>query len=89
LITLLKSDGGIRPIAVGIFWRCLVSDVGMKGVGKDMTKYLNDFQFDVGVFGVAEAILHCANRVLSQRHGDGSVTMLRINFLNAFNLVDK
>jgi hypothetical protein len=27
--------------------------------------------------------------MLSQRHVDGFVTMLRINFSNAFNLVDK
>jgi hypothetical protein len=50
LIMLLKPDGGIRLIAVGTFWRRLVSDVATKGVGKDMTKYLNGFQFDVGGF---------------------------------------
>jgi hypothetical protein len=53
----------------------------MKGVGKDMAKYLNDFQFGDGVSGGAETILHSANRVLSLRHGDGSVTMLTVDFL--------
>jgi hypothetical protein len=43
LTTLLKSDGGIRPIAVDTIWRRLVSKVAMKWVSKDATKYLSDF----------------------------------------------
>ena len=89
LTPLLKLDGGIRLIAVGTIWRRLVSRVSMKGVGKDMAKYLNDFQFGVGVLGGAEAILHSVNRVLNLRHGDGSLTTLTIDFSNAFNLVDR
>jgi hypothetical protein len=54
-----------------------------------MAKYLNDFQFGVGVSGEAEAILHSVNRVLNLRHGDGSLTMLTVDFSNAFNLVDR
>ncbi|XP_022031302.1 uncharacterized protein LOC110932259 [Helianthus annuus] len=61
----------------------------MKGVGKEMTKYLNDFQFGVGVSGGAEAILHSVNRVLSERHTDGSLAMLTVDFSNAFNQVDR
>ena len=86
---LLKPDNGIRPIAVGTIWRRLVSKVAMKGVGKEMTKYLNDFQFGVDVFGGAEAVLHSANRVLSEHHADGSLVMLTVDFSNAFNLVDR
>ena len=89
LTPLLKHDGGIRPIVVDTIWRRLISKVAMKGVGKDMAKYLNDFQFGVGVSSGAEAILHSANIVLSLRHGDGSLTMLIVDFLNAFNLVDR
>jgi len=54
-----------------------------------MAKYLNYFQFGVGVSGGAEAILHSVNMVLNLRHGDGSLTMLTVDFLNAFNLVDR
>ena len=89
LTPLLKPDGGIRPIAVGTIWRRLVSKVAMKGVGKVMAKYLNDFQFYVKVSGGAEAILHSVNRVLNLRHGDGSLTLLTVDFSNAFNLVDR
>ncbi|XP_023771142.2 uncharacterized protein LOC111919782 [Lactuca sativa] len=61
----------------------------MKGVGKEIVKYLNDFQFGVGVSGGVEAVLHSANRVLSEHHADGSLVMLTVDFLNAFNLVDR
>ncbi|GJR31696.1 hypothetical protein Tco_1107928 [Tanacetum coccineum] len=40
LTPLLKPDNGIRSIAVGTIWRCLVSKVSMKGVGKEMSKSL-------------------------------------------------
>ena len=86
LTPLLKSDGGIRPIAVGTIWRRLVSKVVMKGVGKDVAKYLNDFQFGVGVSGGAEVILHSLNRLLNLRHEDGSLTMLTIDFFECFQL---
>ncbi|KAJ0770727.1 putative reverse transcriptase domain, exostosin [Helianthus annuus] len=68
---------------------CAITAVAMKGVGKEMTKYLNDFQFGVGVSGGAEAILHSVNRVLSERHTDGSLAMLTVDFSNAFNQVDR
>ncbi|PNX97145.1 hypothetical protein L195_g020368 [Trifolium pratense] len=61
----------------------------MRGVGKDMDKYLNDFQFGIGISSGAEAVLHSANRVLSQQHEDGSLVMLTVDFSNVFNLVDR
>jgi hypothetical protein len=54
-----------------------------------MGKYLNDFQFGIGVLGGAEVTLHSANRVLSLGHEDGFLTMLTIDFSNPYNLVDK
>jgi hypothetical protein len=55
---LLNLDGGICLIAIGAIWRFLVSKVCMKGVSKDMVKYLNDFQFGVWVSGgVDESII--------------------------------
>ncbi|GKC31311.1 hypothetical protein Tco_1038605, partial [Tanacetum coccineum] len=85
----LKPDNGIRLIAVGTIWSRLVSKVSMKGMGKEMSKYLGDFQFGVGVSGGAKAVLHSANRVLSEYHNDGSLAMLIVDFSNAFNLVDR
>ncbi|KAI3750270.1 hypothetical protein L2E82_20904 [Cichorium intybus] len=75
--------------SIGTIWRRLVSKVAMKGVGKDMVKYLSDFQFGVGVSGGAEAVLHSANRVLCNNHDNGSLTLLAVDFSNAFNMVDR
>ncbi|GJS63876.1 hypothetical protein Tco_0678440 [Tanacetum coccineum] len=45
--------------------------------------YLSDFQFGVGVSGGAEAVLHSANRLLSEYHNDGYLAMLTKDFSNA------
>ncbi|KAD7479441.1 hypothetical protein E3N88_02577 [Mikania micrantha] len=89
LTPLLKPDKGIRPIAVGGIWRRLVSKVAMKKVGKEMTQYLSDYQFGVGVPNGAEAVLHSANRFLNSFHADGSLALLTVDFSNAFNTVDR
>ncbi|XP_026409911.1 uncharacterized protein LOC113305503 [Papaver somniferum] len=54
-----------------------------------MASYLQDFQFGVGVSGGAEAILHAVNRYFNKHHMDASLTMLTVDFTNAFNLVDR
>ncbi|GKF33257.1 hypothetical protein Tco_0106457 [Tanacetum coccineum] len=56
---------------------------------KEMSKYLRDFQFGVGVLSGAEAVLYGANRFLNKFHSDGSLAMLTGDFSNAFNLVDQ
>ncbi|GKA93275.1 putative reverse transcriptase domain-containing protein [Tanacetum coccineum] len=76
LTPLLKPDNRIWPIAVGTISRRLVSKVFIKGVGKEMSKYLSDFQFGVGVPVGAEAVLHSANMLLSEYHNDGCLAML-------------
>nr|GEV17589.1 ribonuclease H-like domain-containing protein [Tanacetum cinerariifolium] len=54
-----------------------------------MSKYHYDFQFGVGVSSGAEAVLHSVNRLLSEYHNDGSLTILIIDFSYAFNLMDR
>jgi hypothetical protein len=53
LTPLLKSDSVTRPIVVGTIWRRLLFKVAMKGVGKDVAKYLNEFQLQVWISGGA------------------------------------
>ncbi|GJY68723.1 putative reverse transcriptase domain-containing protein [Tanacetum coccineum] len=89
LTPLFKPDNGIRHIAVCAIWRRLTSKVAMRGVRKEMSKYLGDFQFGVGVLSGTEAVLHGANRFLNKFHSDGSLAMLTIDFSNSFNLVDR
>ncbi|GJR34774.1 hypothetical protein Tco_1210458 [Tanacetum coccineum] len=59
----LWSAGRCPPI--------LAEFVAMKGVVKEMSKYLGDIQFGVGVSGDAEAILHSVNTLLSKYHNEG------------------
>jgi hypothetical protein len=53
-----------------------------------VTKYLNDFKFGVEISGGAKVVLHSANRVLSQRHEEGFLAMLTIEFSNVFIMID-
>ncbi|GJW84222.1 retrovirus-related pol polyprotein from transposon TNT 1-94 [Tanacetum coccineum] len=68
---LVKPGGGIRPIAMGTFWRRLVSKLG------------------VGVSGGSEAILHSVNHLIEACGDDVGLSMLLVDFKNAFNLVDQ
>ncbi|XP_038698724.1 uncharacterized protein LOC119996235 [Tripterygium wilfordii] len=89
LTPLLKSDGGIRPIAVGTIWHRLVSKLTVKGVIKDMVHYLRDHQFGVGIPEGAEAVIHAVNRIVQAEKDNTKLTMSLVDFSNAFNLVDR
>ncbi|XP_026383845.1 uncharacterized protein LOC113279368 [Papaver somniferum] len=89
LTPLLKPGGGIRPIEVGTIWRGLVYKVVTSVVSKDMSIYLGYFQFGVGVPCGGEAILHSANRILDEKRNLNTMSMLLVDFRNAFNLVDR
>ncbi|GKB56081.1 putative reverse transcriptase domain-containing protein, partial [Tanacetum coccineum] len=89
LTPLVKPGGGIRPIAVGTVWRHLVSKVGAIMIGHSLDGYLNGLQFGVGVSGGGEVLLHAVN-LLIEGHGDEvGLSMLLVDFKNAFNLVDR
>ncbi|GKA07179.1 putative reverse transcriptase domain-containing protein [Tanacetum coccineum] len=89
LTPLVKPGGGIRPIAVGTIWRCLVSKVSATMIGHYLDGYLDGLQFGVGVSGGGEAILHTVNRLVEDRGDDVGLSMLLVDFQNAFNLVDR
>ncbi|GJX80911.1 putative reverse transcriptase domain-containing protein [Tanacetum coccineum] len=85
LTPLVKPGGGIRPIAVGTIWRRLISKVSVVLIGHS----LDDLQFGVGVSGGGEVILHAVNRLIEGRRDDVGLSMLLVDFKNAFNLVDQ
>ncbi|GJW41559.1 hypothetical protein Tco_0067404 [Tanacetum coccineum] len=89
LTPLVKPGGGIRPIAVGTVWRRLVSKVASSSIGNSMNTYLQDFQFGVGVPGGCEAVLHSVNRLIESKGNEVGLSMLLVDFKNAFNLVDR
>ncbi|GKE20519.1 hypothetical protein Tco_1432031 [Tanacetum coccineum] len=88
LTPLVKPGGGLRPIAVGTVWRRLVSKVASSSVGDSISTYLQDFQFGVGVPGGCEAVLHSMNRLIEAKGNEVGLSMLLVDFKNAFNLVD-
>ncbi|GJV21600.1 retrovirus-related pol polyprotein from transposon TNT 1-94 [Tanacetum coccineum] len=82
LTPLVKPGGGIRPIVVGTVWRRLVSKVSATMIGHS----LDGLQFGVGVPGGGEAILHAVNHLVEDRGDDVGLSMLLVDFKNAFNL---
>ncbi|GJV59257.1 hypothetical protein Tco_1465357 [Tanacetum coccineum] len=89
LTPLVKPGGGIRPIAVGTIWRRLVSKVSATMIGHSLDGYLDGLQFGVGVPGGGKAILHAVNHLVEDRGDDVGLSMLLVDFQNAFNLVDR
>ncbi|XP_026400006.1 uncharacterized protein LOC113295887 [Papaver somniferum] len=89
LIPLLKPGGGRRPIVVGTIWRRLCSKLDASSVCKDMTRYLGNHQFGVGIPCDSEGTLHSANNLLEFQGSQNNVTMLLVDFSNDFNLVDR
>ncbi|GJY66892.1 putative reverse transcriptase domain-containing protein [Tanacetum coccineum] len=89
LTPLVKLGGGIRPIAVDTVWRRLISKVIAVLIGHSLDGYFNDLQFGVGVLGGGETILHAMNRLIEGRGDDIGLSMLLVDFKNAFNLVDQ
>ncbi|XP_026382323.1 uncharacterized protein LOC113277440 [Papaver somniferum] len=84
---LLKPGGGLRPIAAGTIWRRLVSKIAVFSVGKAMISYLGDHHFGVGVPVGGESILHAVNNLLEFKGQSAGLSMLLVDFSNAFNLV--
>ncbi|GKC17257.1 hypothetical protein Tco_1014039 [Tanacetum coccineum] len=89
LTPLVKPGGGIRPIDVGTVWRRLVFKVSAIMIGHSLDGYLDGLQFGVGVAGGSEAILHSVNRLIEAYGDDVGLSMLLMDFKNAFNLVDR
>ena len=84
--SLVKPGGGIRPIAVDMVWRRLVSKVAALVVGKTLNAYLEDFQFGVEHKGAVMLFLLTG---LSNARGDvAGTSLLLVDFKNAFNLVN-
>ncbi|GJY96150.1 hypothetical protein Tco_0512511 [Tanacetum coccineum] len=87
LTPLVKPGGGICPIDVGTVWRRLVSKVSATMIGHSLDGYLEGLQFEVGVPGGGEAILHAVNCLVEDRGDDVGLSMLLVDFQNAFNLI--
>ena len=56
---------------------------------QSLGSYFDGLQFGVGVSSGGEAILHAVNRLIEDRGSDVGLSMLLVDFQNAFNLVDR
>ncbi|GKA19539.1 hypothetical protein Tco_0699454 [Tanacetum coccineum] len=88
-LTPLVKLGGIRLIVVGTVWRRLVYKVSAIMIGHSLDGCLDSLQFGVRVAEGSEAILHFVNRFIEACGDDVDLSMLLVDFKNAFNLVDR
>lgn len=86
---LLKPNGGIRPIAVGLTLRRLVSKVALAAVLPVVSEYLQPHQVGVGVRGGAEGLVHALNRLVTDQQHSPDLVVVSLDFQNAFNTVDR
>jgi len=87
-VALQKKDGGIRPLCSGDPFRRLVAKCFCLGGKDDINDTFKNRNFGVGCPGGVELIAHSLRSSLVQfRSTDKG--LLKIDFKNAFNLVDR
>ena len=89
LTALNKKDGDVRPIAVGETIRRLVSKIAISRVATDICTLLLPHQVGINVRCGAEAIVHATSRIIESQGTNSDLGLLKIDFANAFNVVDR
>ncbi|GKB07222.1 hypothetical protein Tco_0835506 [Tanacetum coccineum] len=74
---------GKCPTYQGVFANSAPLDISL------WSSQVVDFQFGVGVPGGCEAVLHSVNRLIESKGNEVGLSMLLVDFKNAFNLVDR
>ena len=87
LTALRKKDGGIRPIAVGNFFRRLASKIAAKRVIPELRRQLPPVQIGVGVSGGCEAAAHAVRAFVQSSVVPGNKVLVKLDMKNAFNTV--
>src|SRR5277367_3649625 len=85
LLPFTKKEGGIRPIAVCLTLRRLVSKMANTRALESCGGVLGQTQLGVGTKGGAEALVHAARRYLMSM--DGTRAFVKLDFTNAFNSI--
>lgn len=83
LISLNKKSGGIRPIAIGLTLRRLVSKCANSVGVAQLAPYFTPRQLGVGTPGGCEAAIHSARRFLEDMPREK--VLVKLDFTNAFN----
>ena len=85
LISLVKKNGGVRPITVGYTLRRLAAKCANNHVIKRRGQELRPVQLGVGVPAGAEAAVHATRSLVHNLQTDHAV--VKLDFSNAFNSV--
>jgi hypothetical protein len=83
LFALNKTDGGVRPIAVGSTLRRLAAKVGARPVSSEIGESLRPIQLGYSSRGGCEAAAHAARRYL--RDCTHKRVIFKVDMANAFN----
>jgi hypothetical protein len=83
LTALTKKSGGIRPIAVGYYWRRLTAKCANTFATAKLAAHFAPIQLGVGVPGGCEAAVHACRRFLLDMPEDHVI--VKLDFTNAFN----
>jgi hypothetical protein len=85
LNALIKKSGGIRPIAVGYYWRRLAAKCANTFASTKLATFFTPIQLGVGVPGGCEAAIHTCRRYMDNMPDDHII--VKLDFSNAFNNV--
>ena len=86
---LSKKGGGVRPIVAGEVFRRHVSKGCCLKLRKEIQNHFEPHQVGVGVPGGCEAAVHATNLILNLFGTQDDFVLLKVDFENAFNLIDR
>ena len=86
---LSKKVGGVRPIVAGEVFRRHVSKGCCLKLRKEIQNHFEPHQVEVGVPGGCEAAVHATNLILNLFGTQDDLVLLKVDFENAFNLIDR
>ena len=90
LTPLKKTDGGVRPVAVGETLRRLVGKVLLStGPARAQVASLTPLQVGVGVRSAAEAVAMGTQALVDHLGSSSNWCILKVDMTNAFNTVDR
>jgi hypothetical protein len=87
-IALRKGATGVRPLCCGDPLRRLVSKCYCLGASEEISTFFKGRNYGVGCPGGVEVVAHSLRDVLD-KHAGSELALLKIDFSNAFNRVDR
>ena len=87
LLALNKPGGGLRPIAIGYYWRRLTAKCANTIALDQLGDFFAPIQLGVGVKGGCEAAIHAARRFCSTMSTEQ--ILVKLDFRNAFNSINR